>query len=85
MTDPSKILPANIDDSRFQESSTPDRHDEWTAGAALMARATEPIDQAATIVGSRYGVVAFAEGFVAAVGEMISSLLGNLLNQWSPH
>jgi hypothetical protein len=85
MTDPLKILPANIDDPRFQESSKPDRDREWAAGAALMATATEPINEAETIVGSPYGVVAFADGCVAALAEMISSLLGNLLSHWSPH
>jgi hypothetical protein len=76
------ILPANIDDPRFAEPTRSDRHAEWTAGSAVVADLTEPVDETRRFLTSPEGVLALVESGVQVVLETLGSLLTTLLSHW---
>jgi hypothetical protein len=79
------ILRANTDDPRFSVDADdgPDRHPEWTGSSAGVADLTELIGDGVSTVRSPTGLVALVDSVTQASGELISSLVGDLLSHWS--
>jgi len=71
------VLPANTDDPRFTDDHDPRAAppSAWTAGSALAADLTEPLDEARTLVTSPVGLAALVEAGVQIAVDVLGALL----------